>query len=120
MTDRKRLVGIKEEIMNNTQTRMDLVNERNELKTQNTIIKNGYIKTVTDEIDPATKKAKYSNAQKRDFAVTELLNDDKKYNRTVKRIDRIEDESKEIEMVIANAKYDFKIEEILSRLGVTS
>lgn len=71
---------------------------------------------IADEMDDKGKPV-FSNQVKRDAEFTERTENDKKYNQMVEKLESIQGVMNECEVRIEEAVYDFRIEEILSRLG---
>lgn len=112
---REKLEKIKSRIVDGRKQFYELAKNKKEI----VAVVNDYVKTVKGEIAEeinADGKAMYSNQAKRDAEFIERTENDCKYKNVLEKLEKIQEEMTDIEMQIESAVYDFKIEDILSRL----
>ena len=110
---REQLTGYKKIIIDNRKSILNFVKQKNDLTSQ---IKEGEdkIKDIILNEKDANGKPLHSNAEKRNIAFNKVIGNDPAYTALVTKVDELNDKMKELELQIEEAKYNFKIEEILS------
>jgi len=112
--DKKELIAIKDSIIDTRVNIKDLTSKKKKSTQSMKDIINARSAIILDAVD-SKGKALYSNAQKRTAKLEEELKDDAIYLKLKDIVDDMEEELKELEIDLESFKYDFKIEDIISR-----
>lgn len=112
---RVKLKSIKNGIIDTMNDKYSMHDDLKELKMKIKAIRDENNKIINEAVDEKGKSL-YTNAQKRDIALNIVLNGDKKYNRLIKKVESLEIDIRTNDIKMESFKYDFKIEEILSRI----